>query len=541
MALFQWWRTRQLFVPALVVALGVTSSLRQYSEETAAENAELIERIADAGDQLANIATDQVLVAVEQAQSIRGLYEASSQVTREEFAHFAGVMGTEISNRMVFAQRVPADQLEDFVVDAKTIEPRFEFHGESARPRDVYWPLLFSSETGGAGFDFGFDLGSDPAIAAALVRSIAEDRAIASDLVELPGDDEPGDLVIVSAIENEGSPIGAAVVILRLDELLAPRAEQLLSDDVQLEIGAVGPPATGLVDRWTGTLDVAGQQIGLGVELETVERSNVPTWSLAFRISTTLLLAWLIYALRRRRNLKREIANLQDTLAEKDRFLAGISHELRTPLTVVVGSLSLLDSDKTLSRDTREMLLEDVRVSAFELETLVEDYLTAARLTTGAITFRRAPVDLDTLVHRLLVDTPPGVKVDIGELGSIEGDGLRIRQILRNVINNAKRYANSEIAVRAHRDQRQIAIEVLNDGDPIPPDTARRMFDHFFGNASPGQPKPVGLGLSVSRDLARRMGGDLTYLHEQGYVTFRLSLPAIDREVAATEREVVVN
>lgn len=524
-----------------MVALGLTSSLRQYSEETALENAELTERIADAGEQLANIATDQVSVAVEQAQSIRGLYEASSEVTKEEFAHFAAVMGTKISNRMGFAPRVPADQLDDFVAEAKAIESRFEFHGESEEPRDVYWPLLFSSESGAAGFDFGFDLGSDPVIAAALLRSIAEDRAIASNLVELPGDDQPGDLVIVSAIEGEGSPIGAAIVILRLDELLTPRAEQLLSDDVHLEIGSADPLATESVDRWAGALDVAGQQLGLRIELDTVERSNEPAWSFAFRVSTTLLLAWLIYVLRRRRNLKREIAALQDTLAEKDRFLAGISHELRTPLTVVVGSLSLLDSDKTLSRETREMLLEDVRVAAFELETLVEDYLTAARLTTGAITFRRASVHLDTLVHRLLVDTPPGVHVDVGELGNIEGDGLRIRQILRNVINNAKRYASSEIAVRAHRGQGQIAIEVLNDGDPIPPETARRMFDHFFGNASPGQPKPVGLGLSVSRDLARRMGGDLTYVYEDGYVAFRLNLPAINREVIPAPAEIAVS
>ena len=509
--------------------LGITSSIRQYSEESAAETAELTSHIADAGAQLANIATDLVLVAVGQAQSIRGLYESSTDVTTEEFAHFASVMGTGISNRMVFAQRVSADQLEGFVAKATAIEPRFRFHPESDLPRDVHWPLLFSSETDEVGFDFGFDFGSVPAIAAAIERSFAEDRAIASDLVEVPGDDEDGNIVVVSAIQNGGGRIGAAVVTLRLDELLAPRAEQLLGDDVTLEIGYGGPNEQTSVDRWAGNIHVAGRDLRLLVEVDTVERSNAPAWSLTFGITTTLFLAWLIHALSRRGNLKREIAALQDTLAEKDRFLAGVSHELRTPLTVVVGSLSLLDSDPTLSKATRDMLIEDVRVSAFELETLVEDYLTAARLSTGAITFRRAPVDLDVLVGRLLAGIQPAVEADVGILGIIEGDSLRIRQIIRNVLNNAKRHAASEIVIRATHDERQVAIEILNDGEPIPEGTAERMFDPFYSQASPGQPKPLGLGLSVSRDLARRMGGDLTYVYENGYVLFRLGLPAADR------------
>ena len=90
----------------MLLCSGLRLPLRRYSEETASRDRQLTDRIADAGNQLANIATDLVLVAVEQAQSIRGLYESSSEVTREEFAHFASVMGTAVSNRMVFAPRV---------------------------------------------------------------------------------------------------------------------------------------------------------------------------------------------------------------------------------------------------------------------------------------------------------------------------------------------------------------------------------------------------------------------------------------------------
>ena len=519
-------RARRLLVPALVVFLGISSSLRQYQRATDAEIAELTERLADAGDQLAVTATDLFLVAAEQAQAIRGLYESSNDVTKEEFAHFVSVMGTSMDNRMVFARRVTTAELDHFVSNAKLVEPDFRLHGQSEQPRDAYWLLLFSSESDLVGYEYGFDFGSVPQIKVAIETSLAENRAVASDLIEVPGDDEEGDLVVVSTIGREVAPLGAAIVTLRLDELLAPRVEQLLGEDVRLEFGYEGPEIEPAVNQWSGTLDFAGQPVGLLIELGHVERNSSVPWSLVFGVTTSLFLGWLIQAISRRRQLGREVAALQDTLAEKDRFLAGVSHELRTPLTVLVGSLSLLGGDQPLSQETRGMLIEDARVGAFELETLIEDYLTAARLSSGVMTFRRAPVDLDALVPRLLVGISPALSVSVGELGSVEGDSLRVRQILRNIINNAKRYARSEIVIRADQDQQRSLIEILNDGEPIPGTTAKRMFDPFYGERVPGQPKALGLGLSVSRDLARRMGGDLTYSYEAGYVTFRLSLPS---------------
>ncbi|HJQ94114.1 MAG TPA: CHASE domain-containing protein, partial [Acidimicrobiia bacterium] len=266
-------RARRLLVPALIVLLGISSSLRQYARATEAENAELTERLADAGDQLASIATDLFLVAAEQAQAIRGLYESSIDVTKEEFSHFASVMGTSTGNRMVFAARVPATELDEFNTKAILIEPDFRLHGASDQPRDEYWLLLFSSESDSVGYEHGFDFGSVPQIKVAIETSLAEKRAVASDLIAVPGDDEEGDLVVVSTIEGESAPIGAAIVTLRLDEQLAPRVEQLLGEDVRLKFGYEGPQVEPSIDQWSGTLDFAGQPVGLFLELESVERN----------------------------------------------------------------------------------------------------------------------------------------------------------------------------------------------------------------------------------------------------------------------------
>jgi signal transduction histidine kinase len=232
-----------------------------------------------------------------------------------------------------------------------------------------------------------------------------------------------------------------------------------------------------------------------------------------------------------------QLGILEQTLADKDRFLATISHELRTPLTAVVGALELLGRDESVGTEVEEMLLADARVSASELERLVDDYLTAARLTAGALTVNLGVVDLDVLLARILagIEQPARLSMKVGELGLCAGDAIRIRQIVRNLIRNANRFAVSEVEVRAIRTLDLTTVEVVNDGEPVPLEVIDKLFDPFVKGINPGQPDTLGLGLFVSRDLAIRMGGALSYSYDRGKVMFSLSLPAakVDRAVAA--------
>lgn len=529
---------RRLAIPALVALIGIILSVSQYSRMRTLEEIRLSEGLTEAGEQLVRIADDLQTVAVQQVQAIRGLYESSAEVTRDEFDHFVSIMGASQKSRMGYAPRVAQADLDHFLAEIATAEPGFDLHGISSDPRDEYWPLVFTNATDDAGYSQGFDFGTVPAIRVAISTSISEKRAVAAS-VTIPGDDTSGDFVIVSAVHKDEGPIGIAVVVLRLDELLAPRVDQLLGSNARLELGHSGPSVfRASPNEWFGSLNVAGKSMKLLLVVDRIETSSAASVLLILGVSTSLFIGWLIHGRSKRRELSKELLALQETLAEKDRFLASVSHELRTPLTILVGALEFLNGESpALSTEMRGMLLEDARVGALELEALVEDYLTAARLSTGALTFRRAIVDLDQVVARLLPGMMPGEKlsVKVGKLGHCEGDSLRIRQILRNVINNAKRYATSEVEIRAAGTEERPAIEILNDGDPISDLVVGRMFEPFFSRSSPSQPQSVGLGLAVSRELARGMGGDLTYSYTGGHVMFRLSLPPINHStVAAT-------
>ena len=226
--------------------------------------------------------------------------------------------------------------------------------------------------------------------------------------------------------------------------------------------------------------------------------------------------------------MTRQVAALQRTLAEKDRFLASVSHELRTPLTAVVGIAEILASRINHFGKEDGELIQDVRSSAQDLETLVEDHLTSARLTAGALTVKRDQVDIDVIVARAVAttDRPNRLSIRIGELGACTGDPMRVRQIVRNLLNNAYRYATSRVEIRANNTSDRTVIEVYNDGPPISTDVVGTLFEPFVKEQRPGQPESIGLGLSVSRKLAQRMGGDLVYTYADGVVKFSLSLPA---------------
>lgn len=524
-------RLLRLALPATVALLGIVLSITAYSRVHAEETLASSQDLSEVGQELARAAGDIQLIASEQVLAIQGLFESRS-VTVGQFERFTSVIGTPFDSRLAYAPMVTSGELDRFLDQTRLTQPGFNLYGADQEPRAVYWPLLYSSEVDDAGYRPGFDFGSDPAIRAAIEGAMLAGRPVASRFVGVPGDDQPSDLVIVSVIRRNSFPVGIAVATLRLDELLEPRVRQLLGDTASLHLRDAADPAEAANQdgstHWVESVNFAGQEITLVLEVagEPMVRGSASRWLLLLGIATSVLIGLLVYDRSRRRAMIDQLGNLQQTLAEKDRFLASISHELRTPLTAVVGTLELL-RNMSLDADVRDMLFEDARVSAAELERLVEDHLTAARLTAGALTVRTDVVDLDALLARILTSTerPARLSIKVGELGNCTGDAIRIRQIVRNLIRNADRFAVSEIEVRAVRTSALTIVEILNDGDPVPANFVDKLFEPFVKGSNPGQPDTLGLGLFVSRDLARRMGGALSYSYDGDRVMFSLSLP----------------
>jgi len=245
----------------------------------------------------------------------------------------------------------------------------------------------------------------------------------------------------------------------------------------------------------------------------------------------TLLVAGMLGGTLRRQRTDREIEWLRRSSADKDRFLAGVGHELRTPLTAVVGMLELAsDPNENFTANERTDLLATARTQANEIARIVDDFVTAGRLSADALTIRMQPIELDPLLSKLIASTPPDHRLEIRTttgLGICMGDSLRITQIMINLLDNARRNAQRLIEISGRVDDEFVTVEVSNDGPSIPAERAGSIFEPFMAHQPEGQPQPIGVGLSVSQALARRMGGDLVHEWRHGLVVFALSLPVV--------------
>jgi signal transduction histidine kinase len=226
---------------------------------------------------------------------------------------------------------------------------------------------------------------------------------------------------------------------------------------------------------------------------------------------------------------------LEALVRSKDEFVASVSHELRTPLTTVLGLASeLRDRKREFSEMEQHELVSLVADQATEVASIVEDLLVAARAEIDMVAISPQPVDLAAELDAVIAGLPatgrPPARVAAEHVWA-EADPTRTRQVLRNLLTNAARYGGDHIEARVTADERSCVVEVLDDGPGIPPEHAARIFDPYHRAHDPvGQPASVGLGLTVARELARLMGGELEHRRIEGWTIFELRLPpAVDR------------
>jgi PAS domain S-box-containing protein len=228
---------------------------------------------------------------------------------------------------------------------------------------------------------------------------------------------------------------------------------------------------------------------------------------------------------------KRATEQLEQLVRTKDEFVAGVSHELRTPLTAVVGfAQELRDGLDRFTREDLETLIQLIAEQSIEVADLVEDLLVAARADVDAVAIASEAVELREQVELVLLAWSPeeAARVEKPELTvKAYADPIRLRQILRNLLSNAQRYGGDNIRVELIESGDEVLVRVLDNGDGIPVRDRDRVFEPYFrAHESQGLTSSVGLGLTVSRQLARLMDGDLSYRYEDGWSAFDLVLPA---------------
>lgn len=228
---------------------------------------------------------------------------------------------------------------------------------------------------------------------------------------------------------------------------------------------------------------------------------------------------------------------LRDLVRAKDEFIATVSHELRTPLTTVLGFSEILMDEAPMSTHERNAAIEAIRDEAFDLEHIVEDLLVAGRAEVGNLQVTPEAIDVGSVVSQVLESDPrlgPSTTVGGDVHAEAVGDPSRVRQIVRNLLQNALRYGGDRTRVDIETRRGAVALCVSDNGRGIDPDDLATIFDPYQrANQTPGLTASVGLGLTVSRRLARLMGGDLTYRRTESWTVFEFTLPTRGLEQAA--------
>jgi signal transduction histidine kinase len=209
---------------------------------------------------------------------------------------------------------------------------------------------------------------------------------------------------------------------------------------------------------------------------------------------------------------------LQTAQGHERSFLLSISHDLRTPLTSIKGYAEAMADGVIESPPDRSRAAGVILAEARRLERLVADLLDLARLDAHEFSFDARRVDARAVVDATVDGFAPaarewGVRLDHvhGDPVDVETDPERLAQIVANLVENALKYARSEVRVDLSPRNGQVELHVEDDGPGIAPEERERVFERLYtARGAPSRKVGTGIGLAVVHELAAAMGGMAT-------------------------------
>ena len=262
------------------------------------------------------------------------------------------------------------------------------------------------------------------------------------------------------------------------------------------------------------------------------------------------LMTWLIAKLRSARSSAERARHLQSE------FLANVSHEIRTPMNGVLGTADLL-LETVENAEMREQV-ETIRESAYGQLELLNQILDQSKIDSGLLLLETTPFSPRKLLEQVEKTFLPMARrkgvalravVDGDVPALVQGDGLRIRQVLTNLVNNAIKFTKDgsvEVGLRAEGSGAlvRLGFSVQDTGIGIPRELQGSIFEKFrqVDASTTRKYGGTGLGLSISRQLVRLMGGELTLESELGQGSrfgFQVELPVARASAGETRAGVV--
>ena len=269
--------------------------------------------------------------------------------------------------------------------------------------------------------------------------------------------------------------------------------------------------------------------------------STVTRFLVAFLIPGAVILIYreLMRRQQRQAELETRLQAERDIGHAREEFIANASHELRTPLTGIHGLAMLLEEEPEIKESEMASELIGLIVSeSADLGRMVEDLLTTARLDAGALhyTFEDIPV-LDEVIEVVEPMRRAGMSIEVEcEPGMVRADRLRFRQVLRNLLSNARKYGGPNVRIHGVLESGAFVCAVVDDGIGIPDELENRLFERFIHQGQQTAVKEsVGLGLSIVRSLIEGMGGNVYYEREDDETAFVIVLPLATGAPAETQ------
>jgi PAS domain S-box-containing protein len=233
----------------------------------------------------------------------------------------------------------------------------------------------------------------------------------------------------------------------------------------------------------------------------------------------------------------------REAIRVRDQFLSIASHELKTPLTSLMGYAELIQrrAEREGSLSERDRRAVAVIVDQSErLNRLIGSLLDLSRIETGQLSIERLPIDLDTMARRLVEEVQPSLDHHLLRFSGapepqiVEGDELRLEQVVQNLIQNAVKYSpeGGTIDLQVQRCGDAACVSVTDQGIGIPPEALPRLFQRFYRapNVNPQHISGLGVGLYVVKEIVTLHGGTIGVASREGAgSTFTIRLPLAKR------------
>jgi PAS domain S-box-containing protein len=312
--------------------------------------------------------------------------------------------------------------------------------------------------------------------------------------------------------------------VIRLWNTAAAVITGLASDDM------VGSPARAAIPGWGAIAERA--PVSRAPELPTAETIpvEVPSGERWLSISGVAFDGGTVYAFR-------DLTDEQRVERLKSEFVSTVSHELRTPLAAIYGAALTLRRGEPVLEAQREGLLDVIAAESDRLARIVNDILWASRVESGtlhvAVERCNAAALAAVVVDAATAHLPEKIDLTLNvedDLPPVAADPDKVRQVLTNLIDNAIKYSpdGGEVRLDLRDGGTTVVFAVTDHGLGIPAGEEERIFDKFY-RLDPGLTRGIGgtgLGLYITRELVRRMGGSVSVSSREGAgSTFSVELP----------------